>query len=236
MNLTVARLTVRGLLGRRRGILLLVAPVLLLVVSLITRYLDKQSQATEILGQLSLGTLVPIIGLVIGAGAIATEIDDGSIVYLLAKPLPRWKIITTKLAVAIGTTWLFAALPALLAGFILVGTQDNLAVAYAVGTMVAGAVYCAVFLLLGVVTRNAVVVGLVYALVWESLIGNFVEGARTLSIQQWGLSIAKTIATEGAITAPVSLGVAVPLLIVVALAATALATVKLAGLTLSSDE
>ncbi|WP_405018548.1 ABC transporter permease [Kitasatospora sp. NBC_00070] len=236
MNLTVARLTVRGLLGRRRGLLLLVAPVLLLVVSLITRYLDKQSQAPDILGRLSLGTLVPIIGLVIGAGAIATEIDDGSIVYLLAKPLPRWKIITTKLAVAIGTTWLFAALPTLLAGFILVGAQDNLAIAYAVGTMVAGAVYCAVFLLLGVVTRNAVVVGLVYALVWESLIGNFVEGARTLSIQQWGLSIAKTIATDGAITAPVSLGVAVPLLVVVAIAATALATVKLAGLTLSSDE
>jgi ABC-2 type transport system permease protein len=236
VNLTVARLTVRGLLGRRRGILLLVAPVLLLVVSLITRYLDNQSQTTEILGRLSLGTLVPILGLVIGAGSIATEIDDGSIVYLLAKPLPRWKIITTKLAVAIGTTWLFAALPALLAGFILVGTQDGLAVAYAVGTMVAGAVYSAVFLLLGVVTRNAVVIGLAYALVWESLIGNFVEGARTLSIQQWGLSLAEAIAADGAITAPVSLGVAVPLLVVVAIAATALATVKLAGLTLSSDE
>ncbi|BFV58163.1 ABC transporter permease [Kitasatospora sp. CMC57] len=236
MNLTVARLTVRGLLGRRRGLLLLVAPVLLLVVSLIARYLDKQSAAPEILGRLSLGTLVPILGLVIGTGVIATEIDDGSIVYLLAKPLPRWKIITTKLAVAIGTTSLFAAVPTLLAGFVLVGTQDNLAVAYAVGTLVAGAAYSAVFLLLGVVTRNAVVVGLAYALVWESLIGNFVEGARTLSVQQWGLSLAETVAAEGAITAPVSLAIAVPLLVVVALAATALATVKLAGLTLSSDE
>ncbi|GAA1140981.1 ABC-2 type transport system permease protein [Kitasatospora gansuensis] len=236
MNLTVARLTVRGLLGRRRGILLLVAPVLLLVVSLIARYLDQQSAATDILGRLSLGTLVPILGLVIGTGVIATEIDDGSIVYLLAKPLPRWKIITTKLAVAVGTTWLFAAVPTLLAGLVLVGTQDNLAVAYTVGTLVAGAAYSAVFLLLGVVTRNAVVVGLAYALVWESLFGNFVEGARTLSIQQWGLSLAKTVAADGAIVAPVSLGVAVPLLIIVAIAATALATVKLAGLTLSSDE
>ncbi|MER5861860.1 ABC transporter permease [Kitasatospora sp. NPDC002040] len=238
MNLTVARLTVRGLLGRRRGILLLVAPVLLLVVSLIAKNsdADQQALATDILGRLSLGTLVPLLGLVIGTGVIATEIDDGSIVYLLAKPLPRWKIITTKLAVAIGVTWLFAAVPSLLAGQIMVGTQDNLALAFTVGTLVAGAVYSAVFLLLGVVSRNAVVIGLAYALVWESLVGNFVDGARTLSIQQWGRSVAHTIATDGAITAPVALGVAVPLLIVVSLAATALATVKLAGLTLSYDE
>lgn len=238
MNLTVARLTVRGLLGRRRGVLLLVAPVLLLAISLLARSLDEDriGLASTILGNLALGTLLPILGLVIGTGVIATEIDDGSIVYLLAKPLPRWKIITTKLAVAIGTTWVVAAVPTLLAGFILVGTQDGLALAYAAGTLVAGATYSAVFLLLGVVTRNAVVIGLAYALVWESLIGNLVDGARTLSIQQWGLSIAETVATEGAITAPVSLGVAIPLLIAVAAAATALATVKLAGLTLASDE
>ncbi|MGW4644946.1 ABC transporter permease [Kitasatospora sp. NPDC004289] len=238
MNLTVARLTVRGLLGRRRGLLLLAAPVLLLVISVIARSgsEDKHDLATTILGQLSLGTLLPLLGLIIGTGVIATEIDDGSIVYLLAKPLPRWQIITTKLAVAVVTTWVFAALPALISGLVLVGTEDGLAVGYAVGTLVAGAAYSALFLLLSVVTRNAVVVGLVYALIWESLIGNFVDGAKTLSIQQWGRSIAESVAAEGAIDATVATAVAVPLLIVVILGATALAAVKLAGLTLASEE
>ncbi|MGW2397748.1 ABC transporter permease [Kitasatospora sp. NPDC001664] len=238
MNLTVARLTVRGLLGRRRGLLLLAAPVLLLVISVIARSgsEDKHDLATTILGQLSLGTLLPLLGLIVGTGVIATEIDDGSIVYLLAKPLPRWQIITTKLAVAVVTTWVFAALPTLVAGLVLVGTEDGLAVGYAVGTLVAGAAYSALFLLLSVVTRNAVVVGLGYALIWESLIGNFVDGAKTLSIQQWGRSIAESAAAEGAIDATVATAVAVPLLIVVILGATALAAVKLAGLTLASEE
>ncbi|MFI5529000.1 ABC transporter permease [Kitasatospora sp. NPDC051853] len=238
MNLTVARLTVRGLLGRRRGLLLLAAPVLLLVISVIARSGsgDKHDLATTILGQLSLGTLVPLLGLIVGTGVIATEIDDGSIVYLLAKPLPRWQIITTKLAVAVVTTWVFAAVPTLVAGLVLVGTEDQLAAGYAVGTLVAGAVYSAVFLLLSVVTRNAVVAGLGYALIWESLIGNFVDGAKTLSIQQWGRSIAESVAAEGAIDATVATSVAVPLLIVVILGATALAAVKLAGLTLASEE
>ena len=238
MNTTVARLTVRGLLGRRRGVLLLVVPVLLLLISVISTGSsgDKHDLTVKILGQLSLGTLVPILGLVVGTGAIATEIDDGSIVYLLAKPLPRWKIITTKLAVAIGITWLIAGIPTFVAGLILYGTKDNLALAYTVGTLVAGAVYSALFLLLGVVTRHAVVAGLAYALVWESLIGNFVEGARTLSVQQWGLSIARTVAADGAIHADVALAAAVPLLIVMSVAATVLASVKLAGFTLAADE
>ncbi|MEV6973483.1 ABC transporter permease subunit [Kitasatospora sp. NPDC093806] len=238
MNPTVARLTLRGLLGRRRGLLLLVVPALLLLVSALAAGAsgDKHDLTVKILGQLGLGTLLPILGLVVGTGAIATEIDDGSIVYLLAKPLPRWKIITTKLAVAIGTTWAFAAVPMLFAGLLLYGTKEGLAVAYTVAALVAGAAYSALFLLLGVVTRHAVVAGLAYALVWESVIGNFVEGARTLSVQQWGLSVAESVAAEGSITADVSLGAAVPLLLAVTVVATVLASVKLAGLTLAAEE
>ncbi|MFI6447270.1 ABC transporter permease [Kitasatospora sp. NPDC050543] len=238
MNPTVARLTVRGLLGRRRGVLLLVVPALLLVISAIAAGSDgdKHDLTVKILGQLSLGTLVPILGLVVGTGAIATEIDDGSIVYLLAKPLPRWKIITTKLLVAIGTTWAIAGIPTFVAGLILYGTKDDLALGFTVGTLVAGAAYSALFLLLGVVTRHAVVAGLAYALIWESLIGNFVQGARTLSVQQWGLSVARAVAGDGVLTADVALGAAVPLLVVVIVAATVLASVKLGGLTLASEE
>ncbi|MFJ1706723.1 ABC transporter permease [Kitasatospora sp. NPDC088346] len=238
VNPTVARLTVRGLLGRRRGVLLLVVPAVLLVISLFARGADqdKHDLAVSILGQLSLGTLVPILGLVIGTGVIATEIDDGSIVYLLSKPIPRWQIITTKLAVAIATTWAFAAVPTLLAGLIIYGNQEGMAVGYAVGALASGAAYSALFLLLGVVTRHAVVAGLAYALVWESLVGTYVEGARTLSVQQWGLAVAESLATDGAISSEVALGTAVPLLIGVAVAATVLASVKLAGLTLASEE
>ncbi len=53
-----------------------------------------------------------------------------------------------------------AAVPTLLAGLMLTGTADGLAVGYAVGAAVAGIGYCALFLLLAVVTRNAVVAGL----------------------------------------------------------------------------
>jgi ABC-2 type transport system permease protein len=238
VNPTVARLTVRGLLGRRSGILLLVVPVLLVAIAAIARAVSDSPDTlpAPVLGHLGVGTLLPILALIVGTGVIATEIEDGSIVYLLAKPLPRHRIVTTKLAVAVGATWLLAAVPTYVAGLILCGTRDGVALGYAVAALVSGAAYSALFLLLGVVTRHAVVAGLAYALVWESLVGNFVPGARTLSIQQWGLAVAKPLITDGSVSSEVSLAAAVPLLLVVALGATALAAVRLGGLTLAGEE
>ncbi|MFD7728942.1 ABC transporter permease [Kitasatospora phosalacinea] len=238
MNTTVARLTARGLFGRRRVLILLAVPVLLLVISVLARNsgLDELDLVHRVLGTLALGTLVPITGLIVGTGVIATEIEDGSIVYLLAKPLPRWKIVTTKLAVAVGSTWLLSAVPIYVAGLLLYGTGDQVVLGYTVGALASGAAYSAVFLLLGVLTRHAVIAGLAYALIWESLIGSYVEGAQTLSIQQWGLSLAEAVAADGTVIAPVGLGTALWLLVVVGIGATAYASVKLAGLTLSSDE
>ena len=93
VNATVAQLTVRTILGRRRALLLLALPVVLLVLSLIVRATvdaDSREDVTiGLLGTFALATLIPLLGLIAGTGAIGPEIDDGSIVYLLAKPVPE---------------------------------------------------------------------------------------------------------------------------------------------------
>ena len=195
MNATVARLTARSLLGRRRALLLLCLPAVLLALSALARGLAgvEPELAVLLLGGFGLGTVVPLLGLIAGTGAIGPEIDDGSIVYLLAKPLSRHAITSTKLVVALAVVTAFGAVPVLLAGLVLVGTADGLAVGYAVAAAVAGAAYCALFLLLAVVTRNAVVVGLLYALIWETLVGQLVPGAQALSVQQWSLVLTERI-------------------------------------------
>jgi ABC-2 type transport system permease protein len=177
-----------------------------------------------------------LLGLIAGTGVIGPEIDDGSIVYLLAKPVSRPSIVVTKLAVAVAALAAFAAVPTLLAGLILAGTDERLAIAFGVGALAACAAYAAVFLLLAVLTRHAVVVGLIYALLWESLVGSFVPGARTLSIQQWGLSIAEAIAAPGVVEADVNLPVALVLLVVTTVGATWLAWQRLRSLTLVEAE
>jgi ABC-2 type transport system permease protein len=241
MNRVVAELTARGLLGRRRVWFLLGLPGVLLVLAVLTRALagEDDDVAVGLLGGFALTTVVPLLGLIVGTGAIGPEIDDGSIVYLLSKPLTRRTIIVTKCAVAVALATAFAALPTLLSGLVLTG-PSTLAFAYGAGALAAGIAYAAVFLLLAVLTRNAVVVGLLYALIWEGLVGSFVPGAQALSIQQWALAVTESMLGDRAagldVTSAVDLPVALPLLVGVTIGATLWAGERLRGLRLTSDD
>ncbi len=235
---TVARLTYRALLGRRRALILFALPALLVVIAVAVRTLAGADDSTAggILGGFALGTMVPLIGVIAGTGAIGPEIDDGSVVYLLAKPVSRPTIIFTKLLVAIGVTVAFSAVPVLFAGFLLNGNSQQIAVGYAVAAAVASVAYSALFLLFGTITRHAVVFGLVYALVWEALVGTLVPGAKTLSIQQWALAVGQHTAAEGAITSDVQLPLAICLLVALTVLATWYASRRLKALTLAGEE
>ncbi|MGX1910942.1 ABC transporter permease [Streptomyces phaeochromogenes] len=235
---TVARLTYRGLLGRRRALILGALPALLIVISVAVRaFTGTDDQvASDVLGGFALATMVPIIGVIAGTGAIGPEIDDGSVVYLLAKPVKRPTIIFTKLIVAIAVTMAFSAIPTFLAGMILNGNGQQIAVAYTVASLVASIAYAAMFLFLGTITRHAVVFGLVYALVWETLFGSLVSGARTLSVQQWSLAVAQKVSGGDLVTSDVGLTTGTVLLVVVTVAATWFAGQKLRTLTLAGEE
>ena len=242
MNATVAQLTARSLLGRRRAYLLLALSQILLVLCALVRGLAGQDTdiTVGILGGFALATIVPLLGLIAGTGSIGPEIDDGSIVYLLSKPVSRFSIAVTKALVAVTVVTVFAAFPTLLAGFILSGTSGRLAVAYGLGALTAGIAYVTLFLLLAVITRHAVIVGVLYALIWESLVGSFVPGAQALSIQQWSLALTEKVLGTRAeplgVTAAVGFGTAVVLLVVVILGSTWYAGWRLRTLRLTSDE
>src|SRR5688500_16468233 len=90
VNATVAWLGLRSLFGRRRGILLFVLPLVLLALAVLVRVLVAgPAVADDILYQLGLVVVVPLVALIATTGVLSSEIDDGSVVYLLAKPLPR---------------------------------------------------------------------------------------------------------------------------------------------------
>ena len=238
MDVTVARLTYRAMLGGRRFWLLSAMSVLLLAMAVLLRLtvgVDHQVTA-DFLSAVAVGALVPLFGLIIGTGVIGPEIDDGSVVYLLSKPIPRPKIIMSKFVVAVAGTTLFAAVPTFVAALVMSGTQEQLAPGLGVAALVASVAYSAIFLLLAVVTRHAVVYGLAYALIWEALLGGYVPGARTLSVQQWSLSLAEEIVARDLVSSDVRLAVAGVLLTVVIVGATWYASQRLRVFSLAGDE
>ena len=57
----------------------------------------------------------------------------------------------------------------------------------------AGTAYTALFLGLAALTRHAVVVGLLFVLLWEGLLGGLLDGIRWLAIGAWGQEVAAAV-------------------------------------------
>ena len=238
----VVGLTVRDLFGRRRLILFVVLPLVLLGLAVTSRAVRGAGglEASDILQQVGFGALLPLLALIAATGTLAPQIDDGSVVYLLAKPLSRHAIIRSQALVAYLTVVAFAVLPMIVAGVIDEGSLGEVTRSLAVGALASGAAYVAVFTLLSVVSRNAVLFGLLYALIWEGVVGGYVPGAQSLSILQWGLSISERMlgapAGELGVDSPVGFGAAVLLLAVVTAGSLWLAGHRLRSLRLRSSD
>jgi ABC-2 type transport system permease protein len=234
---TVVRLGVRSVFGRRRGVLLFVLPVVLIGLAALVRGLvgDDPTGAQHTLQGLGLVVVVPLVALLATTGLLAPEIDDGSIAYLLAKPVPRSTIVLSKLVVAWGCVVAFGVLPVLLAGLVLRPTDPAFALGFALGALAGGLAYCVLFALLSVLSRHAVVIGLVYLLIWESLLGGLLDGVRWLSVGRWSQAITEPVADVSLVDG-LGAGYAVVATVVVVVVGGWLTARRLRGFNLTGDE
>jgi ABC-2 type transport system permease protein len=227
VNMVIIRITARALFGRRRFLLLLPLPILLIGLAVLSEsfgatLLDWGPPVIEGLG---LAVVLPVVALVVGTGVLGSEIDDGTVAHILAKPLARREIVLSKLVVAIAVTFVTVAIPLFTVG--LIGGSRTLAWGLVVGSLVGAVAYSALFVLLSLLTRRPVLLGLVYVLVWEGLLGNILSGTRVLSIQQYVIAVSDRIAHSDVLATTVSLPVALAMTFVVTAGATLLAVDRL---------
>ncbi|HEY8474347.1 MAG TPA: ABC transporter permease subunit [Natronosporangium sp.] len=235
INATIVRITLRGLLGRRRFLLLLPLPALVVGLAVLAEALgaDSTDWGFPILVGLGISVVLPVIALVVGASVLGSEIDDGTLVHILTKPLPRHEIVLSKLLVAAAVSTVTVGAGMAITG--LVAGSPRLALGLLAATAVGVLAYSALFLALSLLTRRPVLIGLFYVLAWESMIGNVVAGTRVLSIQQYVLTIAERIGGttlfEGTVSLPVSLIMAA----VITVVATGLAIDRLRSFSLAGE-
>ena len=233
------RLSERAVLGRRRGVMLIVLPLVLIALAVVVRLLTDEGSGpvNTVVGGLGLGLVLPLVALIATSSVLSPEIDDGSIVYLLAKPISRHTVVISKAVVAFGCVVVFAVLPMLIAGLVLAPSHRQLALAYCLGALAAGAAYTALFAWLCTLSRHCVVLGLVYVLLWVGLVGDLFAGVRWLSITRWASALVEST-SGGEYTASVSLGLvyATAATLVLTIAMTYLAGRRLESFNLTGDE
>jgi ABC-2 type transport system permease protein len=235
MNTTIVRITARALFGRRRFLLLLPLPLLVVGLAVMADSLGARPDdwGPPVIVGLGIAVVLPVLALVIGTGVLGAEIDDGTILHILAKPLPRREIILAKLSVAAVVTAVTIAVPMFAVG--LVAGDVGLGVALAVATALGAVAYTALFLALSLLTRRPVLVGLMYVLVWEGVLGNVVSGTQVLSIQQYVIAVADRLSPSAFLATSVSLPVALAMAFIFSAGATVLAIDRLRSFTVVGE-
>ena len=261
-NPTVAWITLRATLSRKRALLFALPAAILILFTLAL----KASRApmrpwpSHVLGTFGFSVLIPLTALIIGTSVLGAEIDDGSIVHLLATPVRRSSVVVTKFLVATGLPMVFAAIPELIAALIAGGgsapapagaatagaggadftgmvsvSSGKLAIGLFVGALACSVIYNAVFVMVSVATTRAIAVGLLYVLVWEVLLSNFVSGAKLLSVSHYGLGIANGFVNDTALQAGLTVATSVVMGVIVTVAALVLGVNLLSSFTLKGE-
>jgi ABC-2 type transport system permease protein len=194
----LVEVTLRGMLGRRRSILLVLLAGLPVLVALLIRVSGGRPDADRVLDTLVVRFVMALVALIVGTGVIGSEIDDGTAVYLMIKPIARWRIALSKAIVAAGLTALLVVPAVLLTGLLLSGRGDTMSitVAFAVACLVGGSAYAVAFLALSVFTSRAFLLGLAYVLIWEGVLAGLLEGTKFLSIRQATLGLASALGAD----------------------------------------
>jgi ABC-2 type transport system permease protein len=205
----ILSLTLRGLTGRRRLFLMLVLAGIPVLLGVLVQLRGGRADVERVLAVLVVQTVMPLVALVLGTASLGPEIEDGTAIFLLTKPIRRWRVALAKMIVAVGITGALVVPVTLLTGFLVGGLQAEpltTTLAFAVACLAGGGAYAAVFVALSTMTGRALVIGLVYVLIWEGALGELLEGTRFLSIRQATLGIAAGLG--GDVEKPLQVGVA----------------------------
>jgi ABC-2 type transport system permease protein len=178
-------------------VLLSALPVLLAVAFRMGGETDIERFTRRIFDTITLTILLPLVAILFGAGAFGAEIDDGTVVYLLAKPISRWLVVAAKAFAAVAMSIALTGTSTLVAGLVDLAPagQDGISavLAQVVAVVVGSVCYAVLFLTLSLFTRRALVIGIGYMLVWEGALSFILTGIANLSIRQYALGASKVV-------------------------------------------
>lgn len=204
LPVAIARITLVSplhvLRGRRLlalGVLAFLAPALVLLLrSLGVRDVVGAEMYRNFVSAFYVNGVFPLTCLFLGAAAIGDDIDDGTMLYLRLRPLPRAAIVFGRFLAAVLSS-LAIFVPSLVILYVLqvggsggefVGRYWKLCLGACLGSVAATIGYCAMFLLLGLIARRAVIYGVILTTIQGALL-NVVGPAAWLSVNLYTLTI-----------------------------------------------
>ncbi|MEX2426216.1 MAG: ABC transporter permease subunit [Thermomicrobiaceae bacterium] len=197
-------------------------PLLLGLIELIASGsdVDPRNMLGQSFNELSIPTLLPLIALILGSSALGNEISDRTLPYLVLKPWSRMRIIQEKFLATI----VIGSIISIVFGFLVWGIlcaaagefDGGLLLAVIVASVLAIAAYGAAFTFLSLMITRVLMAGLLYVLIWESLLARFIPGLRLLSIRHYVQSLFAHILGDATVTVEQQAAVGTSLIVLLA--------------------
>ena len=132
----------------------------------------------------------PPVSLMISSWALGDERRDGTLSFLVLRPISRYTIAASKLAAAAAAAVLINSIGAvaMAGGYAIITGSWELLAPLLVGAFITSIAYVAIFLPVGYLTQWSVFIGLGFVLIFENGIASALGGLATLSPWRIGYS------------------------------------------------
>ncbi|MDG1845999.1 MAG: ABC transporter permease subunit [Acidimicrobiales bacterium] len=176
---------------------------------------------------MGLSILIPVVALIFASASLGDTREDGTLVYLWLRPIPRWSVTGGAWMASVTAALPLTVIPMAVAA-ILLDAGNTLITATILTSILAVCAYCGIFLLLGLLVKNPVLWGLAYIFIWEATIASFAKPAAALAVSGYSRAImaGKTGVEFDYLWSP-SQGTSIFMLIVIVVVAIGLSTIRL---------
>ncbi|HSA55346.1 MAG TPA: ABC transporter permease [Gemmatimonadaceae bacterium] len=189
----VYALTLRQLSGRWRLVIMAALSALPVIMTLLVLRDDDAPSVGDfesvVFSAMLAGAIAPLVVLAIGGAAFANEIEDRTLANLTLSPVRRWQILVPKLLAVITLAAPFIAASAFITSHVAFLGDVRATAAVTLAALIAVALYSVTFVYLGLVTTQAIFIGLLYIVIWEGFFSGFVAGVRLLSIRHYAIAL-----------------------------------------------
>jgi len=181
----------------------LLAAALLLVPRVTGGEFDGPSTFLQMGLLLHLYILLPLFAALVGSGAVADEVEERTLPYILTRPVPKWRFAVAKIVSGFVVTGMILAVSLWVTYAVLVGPSGALTAGLVTllrvtGVMLLGSlVYVSLFALLGAAVRRPVLYGLVFAFGWEKIVAHLPMRLKYFTVVKYLNDLYPTYRGEG---------------------------------------
>ena len=189
--LALYRLMLRLQVTRARLTALTIGGAFAVLVAFVLRG-SHQSNVTQVgavlIGEYGLWLLVPITALLLSSATLGEVYDEGTLVYLWLRPVPRWQLAVSSFLSSLTVALPITLIP-LLAAATATGASSDLITGVLLTVPLSLFAYCGAFCALGLISRRCFIWGLLYIFIIEGFVARGGESLAKLAIRSYSESL-----------------------------------------------